>query len=1021
MKISSTRSFFCFFFEEMPANGISSLMLLAIFLIAAAETMAQSFAFDHLTINEGLSNNTVYAIEEDADGFIWMGTRDGLNRYDGYEFKKFDKSSPLSSFPSNHVQELFNHPNGDLWIGLQSGGIVIYDREKQAFDTNPFPDKGFNSWSNVSVTTIFEDSKGFIWIGTAQEGIVRFDASLSEYEYFGVDIDNQKRKLLSNTCFSFTEDGQGRIWMGTSGNAIQYYDYRSDSVFVVEGSVKEGFDLTSYSKSMLYYNRKLWIGTQGNGLVLYDTDKGEFIGHHLDKKLIKDVACFNNNVYIATDGDGLYITGDEGLSFQHFTYRPSLTNSLNTNALYDIFFDKLGNLWLGTFNGGINYHKVNKTAFYSFSDEAGMAYVPGNQSVLTFLEDSRHNVWIGKDGGGLMRFNRDSLNFKQFSAENIVEKTALSSNVVTSIYEDSKGNLWVGTFINGLNLFNPKTGQSTIFKNNPTDSTTISNNNIWAITEDAYNNLWVGTLGGGLHLFDADAGTFKNYSPDPEFPDRPDWISDRNIRALLPDENGNLWIATEYGGLNFLDIKKGTFKVWKYDEYNPGSISGNSILCLLLDSKKRLWIGTEGDGLNCLEGTTDSFIHYSIHQGFPSNVINSIQEDEIGNLWISTNQGLVLFNPESEELIIFDKNDGLQSNQFNPGASLKTEDGWLFFGGINGFNFFVPAMVKRNPDTPRIVFTDFKLFNHSVPVGESNGKTILSKPLNENPTVCLAYSDNVFSISFAALDFTNPHKNRYVYRMLGFDESWNEVGSAQRSVSYTNLDAGSYVFQVKASNNNGVWNETPANIKFIIEPPFWQTWWFRAMLFIVIIGLIGGYFVYLDNKRQAAHKEKLLRAEQEILKLKNVRLSEEVKQKNAQLSAAILQSAHKNKSLDLLKKELVDLGKDSLADQTQKKEVRRIIRKIDSELSSEDYWEQFQLNFDQVHQQFSKRILQLHPNLTPNDIRLSCLLRINLSNKEIASIQNVSLGAVEKSKFRLKKKLNLPSEIDLNSYILNVS
>ncbi|MCB9282900.1 MAG: hypothetical protein H6563_02410 [Lewinellaceae bacterium] len=980
----------------------------------------QNFTFDHLTINQELSNNTIYSITEDRDGFMWFGSRDGLNKYDGYEFTIY-KSNPADSLslPGNNIQSLFNHPNGDLWIGLRAGGLCILDRATQQFRVNPFAGKVFPDWRSVSVQAIFQDSRGYIWIGTAAQGVVRIDPKGEQWDYFGILNTPPNRQLQNNACFSFVEDKAHNIWMGTAGDHLHCYLRQQDSIMVVGGKPEAGFDLYSYAKYLLLKDDILWIGTEGNGVLLYDPEKEEFLRKGLGKSLVKDVVRYRNIVLVSTDGAGLYYTEDDGKTFQSVQYTTRIVNSLNTNALYDIFVDSNQNIWIGSFNGGVNVYIPDKTEFLSYAQEPTTTDAPGSQSALAFQEDEDGYIWIGKDGGGLLRFNPDDQSYVIYRSDP-EDPHSISSNVVTSIFEDNKGRLWVGTFSFGLNLFDRKTGKFEHFQYDPSNPASLSNNNVWSIVEDHSGNLWIGTLGGGLNRLDEEKKRFYRYMPDTQAPFRSGKLSDWNVRVLLVDEQDNLWIGTEFGGLNRRDPKTGQFEFWLADTRDSTRLQSNFILCLHQDRKGRLWVGTEGGGLHLMQPDRKSFRHYGIEDGLPSNVINAIEEDHNGILWISTNNGLASFDPHSGQIVAFDKYDGLQSNQFNPGASIHRRNGEIYFGGVFGINSFLPGSVQIDTIPPKVVITGFKLFNQPVPVGPYKGRTILPGPLNERPVIRLRYFDNVFTIEFAALDFKNPSKCHYAYRLDGFEEKWTQVDSKHRLATYTNLDAGTYSFLVKAANNSGAWSD-PVRLSIVITPPFWRTLWFRLIITLLIAGTIIFLLTYLDGKRREAHQKELLKREQEILKLRNERLSEEVREKNAQLSAALLQSAHKNTSLDRLKKQLLEITHAPKADADQKKEIRHLVRKIDSELSSEDYWEQFQLNFDQVHQQFSQLLHIRHPKLSPNEIRLSCLLRINMTNREIASIQNISLSAVEKSKYRLKKKLGLKKEADLNSYILSLS
>ena len=1001
--------------------GIWLVCLASSFFSFLPPIIGQNLTFEHLTINQELSNNTVYAITEDRDGFMWFGSRDGLNKYDGYEFTvykaDFDDSLTLSS---NNIQSLFTHPNGDLWIGLRAGGLCIFDRTTQQFRVNPFSGQVFPDWGVTSVQAIFLDSKGYIWLGTSTQGVVRIDPKGTTLEYFGMEDTPPGRRLQNNACFSFVEDADHNVWMGTAGDQIHCYLRQKDSIAVVGGDPEAGFDIYSYTKALLYKDGVLWIGTEGNGLIQYDPIQQKFLRKALEKTLVKDVVAYREMVLVSTDGAGLFYTEDDGQSFQSLQYTAKFVNSLNTNALYDIFIDRNQNIWIGSFNGGVNVHLPDKPEFRSYPQAPNNTDVPGSQSVLAFQEDKDGFIWIGKDGGGLIRFNPSDQSYVTYRFDP-TDPNSISSNVVTSIFEDSQGRLWVGTFSFGLNLFDRKTGKFETFQHVSSDSNSLSNNNVWSIAEDHAGNLWIGTLGGGVDKFDYQETRFYHYQPDSKIPFRPNRLSDWNVRVLLVDEQDNVWVGTEFGGLNRRDPETGQFEFWLADTQDSTHLQSNFILCLHQDRNGRLWVGTEGGGLHVMQADRQSFRHYTVKDGLPSNVINAIEEDHNGVLWISTNMGLVSFNTQAGMMATFDQHDGLQSNQFNPSASIKSRTGEIYFGGLFGVNSFLPGNLQVDSLPPNIVFTDFKLFNQSLPVGPYKGRTILPGPLNEDPVIRLRHADNVFTIEFAALDFNNPTKTQYAYRMKGFEEEWNQVDSKHRLATYTNLNAGEYTFQVKATNNSGIWSITPAELNIYISPPFWKTWWFRLLLSLIAVGSIVFLLSFLDAKRREAHQKELMKIEQEMLLFKNERLSEEVQEKNAQLSAALLQTAHKNTSLDRLKKQLVEIGQDKNADVEQRKEIRHLVRKIDFELSSEDYWEQFQLNFDQVHQQFSQVLHLRHPQLTPNEIRLSCLLRINMTNKEIASIQNISLSAVEKSKYRLKKKLALDKEADLNAYILGLS
>lgn len=972
-------------------------------------------SFDHLTIDQGLSSNTIYAITEDADGFLWFGSRYGLNRYDGYEVKIYraDLSDSLS-LHDNHVQALFCDQEGKIWAGLRDGGISILDPAEQVFRHNPFPEEIPIPWEDLSVETIFQDSRGNIWIGTLGTGVIRIHPKTSEYLHLWTGSEKPVHRLSSDFAFSFVEDLWGRIWIGTSGAEIDCYDLVTDRIHQVGYPEGSETNLSSYSKALHLGGDTLWIGTEGTGLHFFHLGEEQFLGHILPDHLVTDIARDSNDrMLVATDGDGLYMINADGTNLQHYTYSGNLRNSLNTKALYDIYIDRHRNIWIGTFNGGINVYKPRKVEFLTFLQSENRGDAPGFQSVLSLYEDKKKNIWIGTDGGGLLRFDLSRQDYASYQAQ----RDKLPSDVFTAIHQDSAGVLWLGTYAQGLIRFDPQTRRFRQHLHYPEYPDSLANNNVWAIAEADQGKLWVGTLGGGLDLFDPQNQTFTHHLPDPS---QAGTISDPNIRSLLRDKAGNLWIGTEYGGLNKLRAGSSSFKVWKEIPGDPSSLQANTVLCLFIDSKGFLWVGTEGGGLHRMKRDESGFRNYSTREGLPSDVINAIEEDSIGRLWISTNAGLSVFERKKEAFTNFDKNDGLQSNQFNPNASLHSSTGEIFFGGISGINVFSPGQLSVNKTPPRVVFTDFKLFNESTPISRFRPERGEARGLNDNPTIVLTHTENVFTLDFSAIEFTNPAKNSLAYRLLGFEDDWRYVSDNHHSVTYTNLDHGKYTFEVKGANNYGIWSSEIRRLQLIVKPAFWETSWFRGLVILLLLSMLVLYVQYAKRKREEAHQRELMKTRQEMLRLRNERLAQEVREKNGRLSAALLQSAHKNQSLDELKSELSELMQQGQHEPQRRKELRSLIRKIDSEIESEDYWEQFQLNFDQVHRQFSKKLQDIHPQLSRNDIRLCCLIKISLTNKEIASIQNISLSGVEKSKYRLKKKLNLNKEEDLHKYILKL-
>lgn len=981
-------------------------------------------AFDHLTVEEGLSLSTVYTTLQDRNGLIWIGTRYGLNRYDGYECRVFlPIKDDKTSLAAPTVIALAEDKKGKIWIGHRDAGISIWDKSKGIFER--FPDKPDNEidWNIITVRSIHEDSRGWMWIGTAGAGVFVFDENRNKIEHLCIQCQPQSKALNTNFIFDFQEDRQGRIWIAANGPGISFYDPVSRSTTFINSD--DSLNLNSYEKSLcLDLQGNLWIGTAGSGLYKYDLTSKKFEHFFNDKNnaqqslshnIITDLAVDSSGLlWIATDGGGLNLHAPGSKTFHHITADAGYDQSLNTNALYHLMFDHTGNLWIGTFNGGINIHKAFKPPFLIHENQND--YEPkGLRSVLALKEDGNGITWMGTDGGGL--FFTDTKNHSiKIQAVTIAGKI-FPKPVITCIETDGKDGLWLGTFADGLSYFNTTTETIRNFRNQPDDNNSLSHNNVWAIETDKEGGLWIGTLGGGLNYLSPDKKTLKRFEINSTDPNS---ITSVQITDVLLDNNQEyLWVASEDKGLDRLHLASGIVRHYRQSGADSSRrLSSNNLQCLFQDQQGRLWIGTEFNGLNCLIPETDKVLHYDMKNGLPSDMINSIEADEQGNLWIATPKGIVRWNPTNNVSIDFGGDDNLKSNQYNPRSSLGLKNGRLIFGGTHGFSILSPSNFQLNPHPPKAIFTDLKISGQSVQVGKWKGQTVLNGDLNDPATsVQLSYADRGIIFEFTGTDYTNPAKNKYAYQLVGFDDQWNYPGAGNRRAIYSNLKGGTYLLKVKASNNDNIWGEI-STLVVNVTPPFWETWWFYLLCTATILAIIYLVIRYFLEHQKTVFQEKSFKAEQEILRLKNENLEKEVEAKQTQLSASVLQSAHKNQFLADIKAQIQKI--EFPGHTTQNPALRKVVRSIDHELDQEDYWAQFQLTFNQMHQRFVHDLQQWHPNLSDHDNRLCCFFRMGLSNAEIATILNVTVNGVEQSKYRLKKKMGLGKEVSLNDYIRNL-
>ena len=1004
-------------------------ILLLLAFAGKSQAHPAPLAFDHLTVENGLSHSTVYTLLQDRYGLIWIGTRYGLNRYDGYDCKVFlPIVGDSTSLNGPTILTLLEDRQGKIWIGHREAGISIWDRSKGTFERfSPSKPTGID-WSRITVRSLYEDSRGRIWVGTLGGGAFVFDENRNPVEHLCMQCRPEAKALSGDFIFDFLEDGQGKVWIVTDGRGINAYDLKTRSNEIVNSP--DSLNLNSYEKSLcLDEEGNLWVGTAGSGLYRYDLDKKAFDHFYHDQKsspytishnIITDLALDSLGfLWIATDGGGLNIYEPATRRFQQVVSSARFPRSLNTNAIYHLMFDHIGNLWAGTFNGGVNIHKVFTSPFLIHENENEYHRI-GLRSVLALQEDRAGKLWIGTDGGGLF--------FAQANGGSVEPHTAMAGgipfphSVITCLEITETDGLWVGTYAEGLSFFDTRSGAMRHFRNQPDNPGSLSHNNVWDLELDPDGGLWVATLGGGLNYLPPGETTFQRFQTNPLDPNT---LSSVQIVDILLDKNGEyLWAASEDQGLNRLHIPTGEIR--RYTEPHAGersfaptfALAGNNLQCLHQDRNGNIWIGTEFKGLNCLIPATGEVLHYDTRDGLPSNMINSIEEDGQGNLWVATQKGIIRWSPESKAILDIGTDENLRNNQYNPRASLKLKDGRLAFGGTNGFSILISGQISLNPHPPKVIFTDLMLSGQSVPIGKWNKRTVLNSDLNDPGTVVrLSYADRGIVFEFTGTDYTQPAKNWFAYQLEGFDEQWNEVGAGQHQAVYSNLKGGAYRLHVKASNNDKVWSEVQT-LRIWVSPPFWKTWWFYLLCSAAVFGVAYLIVRYFLEHQKALFQERSFKAEQEILRLQNVNLEKEVETRQARLSASVLQSAHKNQFLADLKEQI---SKMEFPDQEpQRRELRKLIRSIDSELNQEDYWEQFRLTFDQMHQDFVQELHHRHPNISGNDNRLCYFIRMGFSNAEIASILHITVNGVEQSKYRLKKKMELDKDASLNEYIWNL-
>lgn len=805
-------------------------MLLAGALTGVLASSVGPIRFDHLSLEDGLSQSTVTCIFQDSRGFLWIGTEDGLNRFDGYDFKIY-KNDPSNAASLSHdaVWSIDEDAAGNLWIGTSGGGVDVWERADDRFASEL--SKGLSS---RYVRFVHVDEDGAVWIGTRDAGVDRLDPESGAITSYRADGGSG---LSDDRVFVIHTDRSGTVWVGTDGG-LNRFD-RSLQRFVV--FTHDPDDPSSLSSGRVRAISEdgtgtLWVGTYDGGLNRFDRDSGTFqrfqendsdpfsLSHNRVRAILEDN---EGRLWIGTSkGLDLLDPGHEG--FAHYRNDPADPKSLNDEHVMSLLQDRGGVIWVGTRTGGLS--KWNPLA-WQFGHRAPSWGAEGlsNDNIMAFLEERPGELWLGTFGGGVNLMDRATGAVTQYRHDPD-DPRSLSSDRVTVLRRDRRGVIWVGTLDGGLNRFDPATESFESYRHDGDRPQSIGANGITSILEDRQSRLWIGTYGGGLDRFDEQRGVFvhhRRHSSHPTSHGR-----DR-VTALAEDARGAIWTGTDGDGLNRYDPETGESVRFAHVPDDPGSIGADSVIALHFDNDGTLWVGTRGGGLAELTNATDvsegaTFVNHSERDGLPNEVIYGILPDDEGNLWLSTNKGLSCFDPRSETFLNYDVNDGLQSNEFHFGSYYRSPSGELFFGGLNGFNSFYPDRLKHNNHAPPVVLTSFLKLNQQVPD---------AGPVPEITAIDLGYDDDVITFEFAALDYSAPRENRYLYKLEGFDKDWMD-GRRVRRVTYTNLDPGNYVFRVRGANNDGVWSEDGLSVALTVDTPPWRSAWAYVLYGLVVGGVV---------------------------------------------------------------------------------------------------------------------------------------------------------------------------------------
>ena len=803
--------------------------------------------FDHLNIRNGLSDGRIDCILQDSYGFLWFGTQDGLNRYDGYNFTVFDHDIyDSTSISSNWIRCLYEDKSHNLWIGTEGGGLNRFNPGDESFSWWIAKSGSPQSLSDNFVRTIIEDSYGILWIGT-RSGMVQFDWRVDVFIPFHYEPSNPNSPVFTENVTKIIEDRDRNLWIGTPDNVYRY-NRKDQTVEHIS------FDAESERISALFEDSagNVWIGSRYNGLRKYDRSTRRFTRYQTDatdptslgSNEVKDIfEDRDKNIWIATVQGGLNLFEPATNGFRRYWNDPGDPSSLSSNSARIIYQDQTGVIWIGMDGSGIDSFVKNRQKFRLYGNRVSNPSGLSNNTILAIFEDNDGTLWVGTEGGGLNKFSRRDREFIQYKTVKN-QPNSISSDHVTCIINSNLNDLWIGTK-EGLNLFDRQRGTFQRFYNRTTPVT--GNNFINIIRELPDGQLLLGT-NGGLCYFFKQGGEFRQLDYNDNNP-----LNNEAVESILIEKPDLLWIGYLRSGLVKFNLTDTTYIHYRSDENKSNSLSDNFTQYIHRDRAGNLWIATR-KGLNRLNQITGEFSRYTKADGLPSNVVVGILEDKDGNLWLSTTNGLSRFNIKEKTFINYDVNDGLQGNQFWIRSCFKNRNGELFFGGNNGFNSFSPDSFKTsvNPVVPPVVITNVTILDN----------TPIHNAYADSAELHLSYKENQISFEFAVLDFTRPEKNQFVYMLEGFDNDWIHAGT-RRYANYTNLDPGRYTFKVKGANSDGVWNEKGAALTILIGTPFWKTWWAYILYIILAGGLIYGVNAYTIGLVRVRHDLKIERMEKE--------------------------------------------------------------------------------------------------------------------------------------------------------------
>lgn len=825
------------------------------FLVSWSQKSNQKY--DFVSIKEGISKVGVYTIIQDNLGFIWLGTNGaGLYRYDGtsYESYKYiiDDSTSLSS---GLVHSSYLDSENRLWFGT-GNGLNLYDRNNNCFKRISNDKFNIENRENITISSLKEDAYGNLFLGTLDFGLYKM--SLSDFKIEKI-LSNESLESISLNIAEIQISKSGEVYVATN-RGLKYYDYKTNTLRPKSIITENGLiHIDNAIESLIIDSSDtIWIGSETEGLMRVsakETSSNELLFNinsfiFSKNQFLSLLELKDGTLLCGTENDGLFHISGDGEILKRYEATKNDTSSILSNSIWSLYLDKDERIWLGYYNKGVSvYDKL----YDKFNEIQSIPQNPNSLqhvSVAAIEQDPNNKLWIGMDGGGIDILDKKANEFIHINPSSNKPYSGLTSNYIEALLIDSKGNLWAGSWDKGLYYL--KKG-SKRFINYTIESTSkdLGSNTILTLDEDSDGTIWIGSYNNGLYSFDSKREEFTHYDYGDFLLNR---LTDIEVRKILVDRNDNIWLGTEVGLYKIEKGNNGELSIMPQKGKMPKGFnnhnSSDNILSLLESEDGSIWIGTRGAGLCKYDIDSNTYVWYNKQNGLEEENVNSIVQSLDENIWLAGNTGITKFNVKDSTFVNYTSNDGLLSNDYNINSAYRDKEGLLYFGSFQGVDFFNPTEIKVNENLPSLYLTDFKLFNESVVVNQETSP--LRKVISKTDSLSLTSKQSVFTIEYSSINFTRPEKNEYAYYLEGYENTWNYVGK-KRSATYTNLDPGNYTFKLKAANNDGVWNETPLQLKISILPPWWKTNW--ALLSYALLFLLGIYLLNRITKNRLRDKQ----------------------------------------------------------------------------------------------------------------------------------------------------------------------